>query len=645
MTNIRLSTRIYGLAVALIAILIGLAIFSYTSLDGTIALTQEATRVADAASDGILAEREYTAYRIRAGRYLIYGLESDAKRAGELAKTADAAIADAGSKIRPGERKTLTEKLRAGLQDYFDKNDALMKERRTLTASAANLKTAAKTARVAAPVEPTAAELSARAIAFADAAALAAAVTTQAAVDNAAAAEAALGPSPRLSETALALVVQARDVTGAARRIAAVSTELQNTLEEPLRKIFAEFRTKQMARADDIQASVTEKGNFQKAVLLGISVLGVLIGLVVAFVLARSIIKPLDQMTRAMDRLSRGDGSVEIPGLGSSNEIGAMAAAVDVFKQNADKIAAMLKAEDTTREIGAIISKAAAGDLTVRVGLDDKTGFLRDIGEQVNQLLETSNAVLRDFGEKAKGTAISVTEASQAIGQVSDGAKVQNQWLAQVATAVKESMLAIKDVSDNTRLASEKAEASTKLVEQGLESIANLSSIVDRIAQNSRKVNQITQVIAQIANRTHILSLNAAIEAARAGEHGKGFVVVAQEVGKLAESAGQNANQIAEIVEQAGLDAQAGKAATGEVRSTIEGISTEARTTMQMIHSSATAIEEQRATVTQIDGTVSELKSIANSNTAAAEEITATMIQLSRLSDDTRRRIEAFKTA
>ena len=121
--------------------------------------------------------------------------------------------------------------------------------------------------------------------------------------------------------------------------------------------------------------------------------------------------------------------------------------------------------------------------------------------------------------------------------------------------------------------------------------------------------------------------------------------MVAHEVGKLADSAGQNANQIAEIVEQASEDSLAGKQAADTVRAAIVGISGEARQTTQMIHASVAAIEQQRASITQIDGTVSELKSIATSNSAAAEEITATMVQLARLADETRQRIDAFKMA
>jgi methyl-accepting chemotaxis protein len=173
-------------------------------------------------------------------------------------------------------------------------------------------------------------------------------------------------------------------------------------------------------------------------------------------------------------------------------------------------------------------------------------------------------------------------------------------------------------------------------VENGQTAVGQLVPIVEAIAQNSRKITQITQVIAQISNRTHILSLNAAIEAARAGEHGKGFVVVAQEVGKLAESSAQNAKQIADIVEQASADSQRGKVDTETVSENMASIASGTKETTEMVRSIAVAMDEQQATLSQISGNISELRNIAMSNSAASEEITATMVQLSKLSNDTR---------
>jgi methyl-accepting chemotaxis protein len=174
--------------------------------------------------------------------------------------------------------------------------------------------------------------------------------------------------------------------------------------------------------------------------------------------------------------------------------------------------------------------------------------------------------------------------------------------------------------------------------------VAQLEPIVEAISQNSRKINHITQVIAQIANRTHILSLNAAIEAARAGEHGKGFVVVAQEVGKLAESSAQNAKQITDIVEQASIDAQQGKIATSTVSQSMKLIALGTQDTTERVRTIAVAMDEQQATITQIEGSVGHLKTIALGNSTAAEEITTTMVQLSKLSNETRQRLSAFKT-
>jgi methyl-accepting chemotaxis protein len=461
---------------------------------------------------------------------------------------------------------------------------------------------------------------------------------------NYAAAMQGVGDTPPPNDAAARLLVVARDASAAAQAMLQNYSKLQET-EPALMDKLKTLRLSLTAFAEEIANGAVATAASGTGAVIYASAFAVVLGSLLAWFIVRGIIVPLNAMTGAMTGLAAGDGTVEIPEMRSRSELGSMARAVDVFKQNADKIAAMLTAETTTREIGEVISGAAAGDLTIRVPLDNKVGFLKDIGEQVNRLLNTTNAAFKEFGEKARHTAISVGEASAAVGQVSDGARSQSSALSQVATALRESTDALKSVSDNTKAASDKASTASQLVQKGLTSVERLADIVDAIAQNSRKVNQITQVIAQIANRTHILSLNAAIEAARAGEHGKGFVVVAQEVGKLAESAGQNAKQITDIVEQATIDSNEGKSATDVVRSAMQGIAAETDQTTRMIHSSAAAVEQQQATITQIDGNVSQLRSIATSNSTAAEEITATMVQLSQLAEETRGRLAQFKTS
>lgn len=289
------------------------------------------------------------------------------------------------------------------------------------------------------------------------------------------------------------------------------------------------------------------------------------------------LIRPLGDLTSKTKRLSEGDSDFDLHEVKRTDELGALARAMEIFRDTSNKIRTM-------------------------------TGH----------------------------TALSVDEASIAVGQISDGARTQTSQLNMVSTALNESFTAIKLVTNNAVAARERAEGALQTVESGRSAVSQLVPIVEAIAQNSRKITQITQVIAQIANRTHILSLNAAIEAARAGEHGKGFVVVAQEVGKLAESSAQNAKQIADIVEQASTDSQRGRVATETVSDSMDSIATGTKETTEMIRSIAVAMDEQQATLSQISGNVGELRNIAMANSASSEEITATMIQLSKLSNDTR---------
>ena len=432
-----------------------------------------------------------------------------------------------------------------------------------------------------------------------------------------------------LNAPAMIAAVQDMDAAAAKDKVAAAAVI---SFDEELQEKATGAATDQLKEAEDVS--------------LGGAVVALLIGIAAAMIIGRSIVSPIRAMTRAMAALADNKLDTVIPGTTRTDEIGDMAKAVQVFKDNALRAAKIAAEEEAgNAEIGAAITRAADNDLTARVELDGKPGFMRSTAAAINKLLEISRETLADIGLKTRQVATAVTDASAAIGRVSGGVRGQTGAVNEVTRALTESVEAIRLVSESAKVADEKGLAAKKLVEHSQVLVGQLAQTVETIAQNSRKISQITQVIAGIANRTHILSLNAAIEAARAGEHGKGFVVVAQEVGKLAESAAQNTRQITDIVEQATADVAEGRLASAAVSETMNAIAGEVSLTSQMIRSIAVAMEQQRATVAHIEGNLTDLRGIASGNAAAAEEITATMIQLSRLADEQRLQLAKFRTA
>jgi methyl-accepting chemotaxis protein len=651
--NLSIRSRIQLLSAVLLLLSLGIAGVGYYALSAAETEYSRALLYGRQALLFLLGEREFAGAGRRLVGYIQTASDDDERRYFSRKANSDKAFGDAIDLFIDPARKLQATEARKVVRDFLEQADAVMSDRKALAQRATGLRDAASSRRDQDGAAPRGGDQVSEAVRLV---ALAPSDVTLAHYSTVTTSSWAAGTAPSVNQQAANVppaatasdagraTQTALNLTGAAQAMLQKYQKVIGTENEVLSK--SEDVRNQLAerREEAVRAAVagTATGNL---LLLSISIGAVLIGGFLSWFITREIIVPLNAMTGAMVRLADGDGSVLIPDMESNTELGAMARAVDVFKQNADRIKAMLKAEATTREIGDIISRAAQGDLTVRVPVADKVGFLKDISEQVNRLLEPTHDTLKEFGDQARRTAISIEEASAAVGQVSDGARSQNTSLSQVALALNESTLALKSVSDNTKAASDKAGNAAQLVQKGLASVERLSGIVDAIAQSSRKVNQITEVIAQIANRTHILSLNAAIEAARAGEHGKGFVVVAQEVGKLAESAGQNARQIADIVEQATTEANEGKAAAEVVRNSMHGIASETQQTTQMIHSSAAAVEQQQASITQLDGSMSQLRSIATSNAAAAEEITATMVQLSQLAEESRSRVARFRTA
>lgn len=306
-----------------------------------------------------------------------------------------------------------------------------------------------------------------------------------------------------------------------------------------------------------------------------------------------------------------------------------------------DSLSAMTSLQAMIGNIGQVMQSVAGGDLSQHVVAEGR-GDLAVLKDNINASLQSLGDALRVIHGNTRQVAAASSETSQAIGQIADGAQNQMHAISQVAAAVRQSATSVADVSRNTSLASDKSRDSIATMRSGMKKMEDLVQTVNNLATNSEKINKITDVIEKIANKTNLLSLNAAIEAARAGEHGKGFSVVAEEVGKLAISSAESSQEIAKLVQEAVQEISRAVNTVRDVNADMAFIEQGSNDTDVMLQRISAALEEQSTAVEEINANIGSLDKIARSNAAASEEITATVVELSKIADGTRQEVQRF---
>ncbi len=331
-----------------------------------------------------------------------------------------------------------------------------------------------------------------------------------------------------------------------------------------------------------------------------LSAIAVAVGLIFAFVIAKGITAPIGGMTGAMTKLAGGALDTEVPSLSNKDEIGAMAKAVQVFKDNAIKVKA-LEDEQKAAEARAAQEKRAA-----MIALAD--GFEAKVGGVVNEV-STQASRMQESATQMTATAEETSRQATAVAAASEEASTNVQT---VAAATEELSSSISEIS---RQVTESARMSGKAVDE----VGRTSQTVEALANAAQKIGNVVQLISEIASQTNLLALNATIEAARAGEAGKGFAVVASEVKSLA-------SQTARATEEISAQINEIQTATGQSVEAMRSIG-ETIASMNAIASTiAAAVEEQGAATNEIARNVqqaaagtSEVSSNITGVTRAAE--------------------------
>ena len=295
------------------------------------------------------------------------------------------------------------------------------------------------------------------------------------------------------------------------------------------------------------------------------------------------IARPLARLADRMKALAQGDLTVEIEGQQRRDEVGEMAAAVQVFKVNAvervraeaeaaqhreaaekerersanEKAKAAEEQAEAMQRLGEGLKNLAAGDL--RVHLDDSFSaqfaqVKKDFNEAVDKLKETMQAVVL--------SATTIQSGTQEIAAASDDLSRRTE---QQAASLEETAAALNQITTTVRNSAEGAKHAREVVanadgdaKKGAIVVREAVEAMDAIAKSSGQIGQIIGAIDEIAFQTNLLALNAGVEAARAGDAGKGFAVVASEVRALAQRASAAAKEIKGLVSSSTSHVDAG---------------------------------------------------------------------------------------
>ncbi|UFZ06730.1 methyl-accepting chemotaxis protein [Bradyrhizobium ontarionense] len=341
-----------------------------------------------------------------------------------------------------------------------------------------------------------------------------------------------------------------------------------DTLKAAEANVNAEYHASR-ATAESAIASTT-------SLQIKVGAAAILFGCLVAFLIARGIVGPLASMTTAMGSLASGDVAVEIPGRGQHDEIGAMATAIQVFKDNMVETE-RLRAEQTDAEARQAGQRKADMAKLARQ-FEQAVGEIVDAVSHASSELEASAGTLTSTASRAQDLSTEVAAASQ---EASSNVQTVASAAEQLSSSVSEIS---RQVQESARIAGEAVTQANRTNER-----------VGTLSKAAARIGDVLELISNIAGQTNLLALNATIEAARAGEAGRGFAVVAAEVKALAEQTAK---------------------ATGEIAQQVSGIQA--------------ATEESVGSIKEIGSTIGRLSEIAAAVSAAVEEQGAATQEISR---------------
>jgi methyl-accepting chemotaxis protein len=433
-----------------------------------------------------------------------------------------------------------------------------------------------------------------------------------------------------------AALIQANDdsvVKNRAQMISAMETLTQQALDR-------------LSVERDAYAAARQRND---ALMIGGAVAGILIGVLAAtWIVATQIRRPLETIISTMRQVAEGQLDADIPFVSKRDEVGDIARAVQVFKQNAVE-RARLEAEavanragteaerewaaaerakaaeeqaEVVRRLGGGLKDLASGDLMIRLGEGFSPSYAQirdDFNEAIDKLKSTILSVVESAGAiKAGAQEISAAsdDLSRRTGQQAARLEQTAATLGEVTATVKKSAEGASHARQVVTSADADAKKSAGVVRQAVDAMST-------IAKSSQQISQIIGVIDEIAFQTNLLALNAGVEAARAGEAGRGFAVVASEVRALAQRSAEAAKEIKALISNSVGQVDVGVKLVAETGRSLERIMTQVTEINAVVGDIAAGAQEQSTALQEINDTIEQMNLMMQQDAAMVEESTA----------------------